>query len=205
MEDKQDNAARSSAPVPPDARAAGRSVRTRNWLLIYILCTCCLPLGFPLALGRGGCSLWITVVSTLAVLIFVCAVVGLIARQAGSWRLLIGGVAAFNVSLYLGGVISTRVLGISPALPVVPPASEIPILIFGLALTMLMALGAWGAAGRRRRRVGPYPPYCEVCGYSLVGLRDARCPECGSSFPSHVLGSCNVDDGLRAPGEHPRG
>jgi len=205
MEDKQTNAARSSAPVPPDARAAGRSMRTRNLLLIYTLCTCCLPLGFPLALGRWGCSYWITGVSTLAVLIFVCTVVGVIARHLASRRLLIGGVIAFNVCLYLGGVIRSRVLGNSPGLPVVPPPSEIKILIFGLALTMLMALGAWGVAGRRQRRVGRYPPHCEVCGYSLIGLSEARCPECGSSFPAQLLGSCNADDGVRAPGEHHRG
>ncbi len=26
------------------------------------------------------------------------------------------------------------------------------------------------------------PPHCPRCGYSLVGLRQCRCPECGTEF-----------------------
>lgn len=37
------------------------------------------------------------------------------------------------------------------------------------------------------RRVGPPPDptLCRACGYSLIGLPEPRCPECGSPFDPH--------------------
>lgn len=39
----------------------------------------------------------------------------------------------------------------------------------------LLALPPWLDRRARRRQAG----LCEACGYPLVGIRDARCPECG--------------------------
>ncbi len=62
-----------------------------------------------------------------------------------------------------------------------------------IAMTILLAAAAtflWithvghkAAAGRRlRQRDGIINVICPACGYSLIGLREARCPECGEQF-----------------------
>jgi hypothetical protein len=39
---------------------------------------------------------------------------------------------------------------------------------------------------------GAPPAACPLCGYSLVGLRECRCPECGATFTIDQLLAANV-------------
>lgn len=61
--------------------------------------------------------------------------------------------------------------------------------LFGWALYAPLAAGV-AALTRRTRRVGQPPPdECHNCGYSLKGLTEPRCPECGAPFDRSRLDS----------------
>jgi hypothetical protein len=52
---------------------------------------------------------------------------------------------------------------------------------------VLITVLLWRETARERFErlagLGPGPTVsCPVCGYSLAGLREARCPECGTHF-----------------------
>ena len=47
---------------------------------------------------------------------------------------------------------------------------------FLIPATGVLLLGA--AAARRKQE----PGHCRICGYDLSGLREPRCPECGTAF-----------------------
>jgi hypothetical protein len=60
--------------------------------------------------------------------------------------------------------------------------------VYGLTFTVFSLLtygalfvGGWIGASWRKRGMRP-AGHCVTCGYSLVGLMDKRCPECGKPF-----------------------
>ena len=67
--------------------------------------------------------------------------------------------------------------------------AEVGIVIGGMAwaatwLASTALIWRETAAERRQRlaRLGVEAIACPTCGYNLTGLREARCPECGSQF-----------------------
>lgn len=51
-----------------------------------------------------------------------------------------------------------------------------------------------------RRKVGrpPMPERCQECGYLLIGLTEARCPECGRAFTASSAALAAAERGLDA-------
>jgi len=80
-------------------------------------------------------------------------------------------------------------------------ADEVAIIVSGMvwALTWL-ALTAliWRETASERRerlaRLGVDAIACPTCGYNLTGLREARCPECGSQFTLDQLYAAATDE-----------
>lgn len=62
-------------------------------------------------------------------------------------------------------------------------ASIFAVFVWGLGCLVLL----WQAIARRRG--GPEPGFCRNCGYNLFGLRDPRCPECGTVFEPDTNGT----------------
>jgi len=58
--------------------------------------------------------------------------------------------------------------------------------IFALAPAAPSALGITFAA-RARKHMPPDPRLCRICNYSLHGLIEPRCPECGTPFAAQLL------------------
>jgi hypothetical protein len=52
----------------------------------------------------------------------------------------------------------------------------------GGAIVILSLLGGGAVAYRFLRFPSRDEPVCQRCGYSLRGLREPRCPECGEAF-----------------------
>ncbi len=81
-------------------------------------------------------------------------------------------------------------------------SSSTDVIALFLAPLWGMAVGGAGyGVGRAiagivfRRCELPYPPLCEKCGYSLRGLNEPRCPECGTTFrPNRPTPGPDTDD-----------
>ncbi|MCG3127504.1 MAG: hypothetical protein CHACPFDD_02364 [Phycisphaerae bacterium] len=57
-----------------------------------------------------------------------------------------------------------------------PLALALPLALLVWPITAFLAILLASARGRRNGHV------CRACGYALTGLRDPRCPECGTPF-----------------------
>lgn len=56
---------------------------------------------------------------------------------------------------------------------------------FGLPVwVVFFHIGRWARLRRVRRS---RRPFCPACGYDLIGLSEARCPECGRRFTLEEL------------------
>lgn len=63
--------------------------------------------------------------------------------------------------------------------------------VIGLALS---AFWIWRSGKRAAwRRFTQEGPRCPACGYSLKGLHEAKCPECGSSYTLDELWKAQRD------------
>lgn len=115
---------------------------------------------------------------------------------AAYWLLLWRGVVSWTawrirwtllatlLSLACGGAVGAVSLALARGMP--PPFA---ILIGGGVVPIVWVLATvfiWReTAEERARRLSTdaaAPVACPLCGYSLAGLREARCPECGSQF-----------------------
>lgn len=80
-----------------------------------------------------------------------------------------------------------------------PGAIELGILLVGIACILLSWISAFHGARRQQPVISgddQVNVHCPGCGYSLVGLRDLRCPECGKTF--------TIDELIRAQKYEPR-
>lgn len=57
--------------------------------------------------------------------------------------------------------------------------------VYALALFVVMCSPAYWSGRRRHHRVAD--SLCPNCEYSIRGLKEPRCPECGATFPAHAL------------------
>ena len=63
-----------------------------------------------------------------------------------------------------------------------------------LLTTVLVAMLIWRDGFRKGwRRSRGAPPRCPKCGYSMVGLTQCRCPECGTTYRLETLWRSDVD------------
>ena len=115
----------------------------------------------------------------------------------------IAGLAAIAtaVPLYVG----INTIGGPPPQMAMMASGAVPPVVWVL-LTVLLWRETSAERLERLRRRGPDTVACPVCGYNLTGLREAKCPECGSAFeavrsePVDVL----LKDGPEAAGaRHP--
>jgi hypothetical protein len=92
-------------------------------------------------------------------------------------------IAATGIALAMGVAIGVVCMSVNGRRP-----EEIAILIGGGTVPITWVLGtviAWrettAERAERLARLGA-TVVCPLCGYNLAGLRDTRCPECGSTF-----------------------
>jgi len=136
-----------------------------------------------LILGSGGegffgfaCTLLLTTVSGMIALF-----AANFSRPAGA------GLGIASLSLFLFTAVSGTLLMIHGPLKADGTFSmtAVPVLLIlgsGIPGAAAVALG-WRSLRRKRRNVSGT---CSRCGYSLRGLLEARCPECGLRFPPHM-------------------
>lgn len=68
------------------------------------------------------------------------------------------------------------------------------LLALTLLATVLVAMLIWRDGFRKGwRRSRGAPPRCPNCGYSMVGLTECRCPECGTTYRLETLWQSAVD------------
>jgi hypothetical protein len=98
-------------------------------------------------------------------------------------RALARGVAATVLAALLLSVTAAILFPdfVDPYPPAPPSVGSfaVPFGVWGTAI----GLGIWQVyRGLRREREPDTAPHCKTCGYSLRGLGDPRCPECGTAF-----------------------
>lgn len=99
-------------------------------------------------------------------------------------RTVAAGVAAILVSTVFGSVF--HLLGRPPlAASIMVGGGPSPIV--WVFLTILIWRESAAERRDRMRKTGSQVIPCPVCGYNLTGLREARCPECGTSFTLNEL------------------
>lgn len=95
------------------------------------------------------------------------------------WGTRLAAVCALAVGLVVG-VIVRFALG-APAFPAVLFGGAIPPIVWVLATVLI-----WRETAEERiariSAAGTDAVLCPNCGYNMTGLREARCPECGSAF-----------------------
>jgi hypothetical protein len=64
-----------------------------------------------------------------------------------------------------------------------PRQAQAPFTGMVLAYAAAVAVPTWQAFRRRMHT----PGICDACGYTLIGLSEPRCPECGTPFPPAEL------------------
>jgi hypothetical protein len=70
------------------------------------------------------------------------------------------------------------------------------ILVVACFMYLVLAVGTVAVANLRWRvGIPPDPLACVKCGYKLIGLPAARCPECFEPFPSKMLASLQTKEG----------
>lgn len=130
------------------------------------------------------------------VLLMLAAWTGVYAYIAVYWTLLWRGLvrwttgramataAAGPAALLAGAAFGAIFTGVAPGAPVqvaILVGGGIPPIVWTLATVLI-----WRETPRERaERLGGMASggvVCPVCGYNLTGLREATCPECGSSF-----------------------
>ena len=121
------------------------------------------------------------------------------AALIGIWRPMQKG-RAFVLPSIVTLAIGVGVIAGSIAIDVLLRVRDEEVLMFSLALVGGAALIlTWLPTARRLLRGRPVlgadhqvRVRCPTCGYSLIGLRDLRCPECGTTF--------TIDELIRAQG-----
>jgi hypothetical protein len=77
-----------------------------------------------------------------------------------------------------------------------PSQAHVPFLILGIIYVVaLVPVHIWAWHMRPRYRS---PWECQVCGYTLYGLHDPRCPECGTAFDPGRLAGLPPPEGMMA-------
>jgi hypothetical protein len=95
---------------------------------------------------------------------------------------LIGTVVGAALICLAHGTIWASFFGPGRASSTSPIAVGLAPIWAALLIVLGYAIGCW--LSRNRSFHSEYPPFCRKCGYSLRGLPEARCPECGTEFPS---------------------
>lgn len=110
-------------------------------------------------------------------------------------------VLATLLSLAAGAAFGALNLAINfrlpPQFPVLLGGGFVPI-VWVLATVLVWTETRAERADRLRALGGPRAIACPVCGYSLTGLSDARCPECGTRFTLDQLLAAQADTGADA-------
>ena len=83
------------------------------------------------------------------------------------------------------------------ALAILSPALFEVLIVLGIKLGIFMVAVALTLGGYVLRRAAQArrEPFCIYCGYSLNGLTEPRCPECGQAFepqPGQLVGALRV-------------
>jgi hypothetical protein len=103
---------------------------------------------------------------------------------------------ATGLALVGGAAFGAVSLAINPRMP--PPIAIllgggfVPI-VWVLATVLVWTETRAERADRLRALGGPRAVTCPVCGYSLTGLMEARCPECGGRFTLDQLLAAQAD------------
>lgn len=110
---------------------------------------------------------------------------GLVRRASGTWfKWSFLSVMSLGVLLVVVSVLSSLFLGDSTGLVGRIVQILIVFAVLGALFGAPMALVGMVVAGPRIRRSGRAfgPHYCKACGYSLRGLTEPKCPECGRTL-----------------------
>lgn len=152
-------------------------------------------------LVRGGPTLG-TVVAVWLLTDFVCATYWILLwRPVVRWtqrRVLLTTLSVPAALLF--GVVVAVVLRATygrPSEPMPEMASGAISALAWLVTTVLIWRESPAERAQRHARDGPETVACPVCGYNLTGMRELRCPECGTRF--------TIDELLRSQPERDRG
>jgi hypothetical protein len=111
------------------------------------------------------------------------------------------GFVIWLLILFSSALDSIRIIGRPTRVPsggLPPPAASFDILTLIRALltsTPFLITAALLAVFSRRLAlwIAPTPlNICPRCGYRLIALREARCPECGTALPLELLGGSDA-------------
>src|SRR4051812_12886770 len=105
---------------------------------------------------------------------------------------LVGGVAFGALSLAIN-------FRMPPQFAILLGGGFVPI-VWVLATVLVWTETRAERADRLRALGGPRAIACPVCGYSLTGLTEARCPECGGRFTLDQLLAAQADAGAVVEG-----
>lgn len=166
----------------------------RTMLLAYIFAALAVASASPLLRAVAVNSGQSPFLSNFILVVFaIPAIIFALSAAYPALKLALVGASALTLTTSAAFAIGNKLFTSGPGCYACIPsatAAPVPFLITDMSTAVLLAwpmyiaialMGAWLA--RPWRQVGPSEPgNCENCGYSLFGLTEPRCPECGHRF-----------------------
>ena len=153
-----------------------RRATSRRWRIAAVLVTVTWSLAIAALI-----LVWTTEIESIVIsgpILFVVAVVALIFAAVARARL-------FIIAAAVETIVPVAIFLMIYLAELSPGRSYVPVTL--IALGYLGGLAPLGLIAWRTRDVTVELWRCTQCGYALIGLSSARCPECGTPFDPAVV------------------